>query len=224
MKNSSSERTFVVEKFVYRDHGTPEEEPSPARRALVPPPPAGISEDEAAAREEQARQTARTETEARLTAVTQSVIASERQAVATALEGFAQQRELYFLHLEREIVQLALGIARRVLHREAQMDPLFLAGSVRLALDRLASGTRVDLFMPPSQQAQWEDLLIREPMLAPTPALHADAALEPNGCRLETSTGSTDLGLDPQLQEIERGFADLLSRRTALVHRTAAVS
>ncbi len=34
------------------------------------------------------------------------------------------------------MVRLALAIARKVLHREAQMDPLLLAGVVRVALDR----------------------------------------------------------------------------------------
>lgn len=216
MKTSSSERTLVVEKFVYRDHAEPDEEqrarPKPA------PQPAGVSEAEVSAREQRARQQARAETEASLAATLERGIAGERETVAKVLAAFAEQRERYFLHLEREVVELALSISRRILHREAQMDPLFLAASVRLALDRLSAGTRVELYVAPSQKPHWEELLVREPMLAPAPTLHADPALEPNGCRLETSTGSTDLGLDAQLQEIERGFADLLSRRTALVH------
>ncbi|TAN21356.1 MAG: hypothetical protein EPN33_12075 [Acidobacteria bacterium] len=216
MKTSSSARTLVVEKFVYLDHAEPGEDQRTQSKPA--PQPAGVSEAEVSAREQQARQQGRAEMEASLTAALERGIAGERETVAQVLLAFAEQRERYFLHLEREVVELALSIARRILHREAQMDPLFLAASARLALDRLSSGTRVELYVPPSQMPHWEALLVREPLLAPAPTLHADPALEPNGCRLETSTGSTDLGLDAQLQEIERGFADLLGRRTALVH------
>ncbi len=43
------------------------------------------------------------------------------------------------------MVRLALAIARKVLHREAQLDPLLLAGVVRVALDQMQAGSRVVL-------------------------------------------------------------------------------
>jgi flagellar assembly protein FliH len=43
------------------------------------------------------------------------------------------QREQYFVRAEAEIVQLALAIAAKILHREAQVDPMLVATLVRMA-------------------------------------------------------------------------------------------
>jgi flagellar assembly protein FliH len=211
MRNSLSEAAAAgaVQPFVYRDGG---------RRpvAEVEEAEPGIREEEVRAREERARREARQETERGLGADLERRVRLEHEAVLDALANFDRQRALYFQRLEREVVQLVLGIARKVLQREAEMDPLLLAGTVRVALDQLAAGTQVDLFVPLSKMAQWEEMLKGDHGLTVAPRLRSDPSLEPAGCRLETSTGATDLGLDAQLREIEQGFADLLARRTAL--------
>src|ERR1700756_2700790 len=50
-------------------------------------------------------------------------LARERSALAAALAQFTRDRAVYFQNVEREVVQLALSIARKILHREAQVDP-----------------------------------------------------------------------------------------------------
>ena len=211
MRNSLSDfaPAGAVQPFVYRDGG--------GLGAVEPEAPApGISESEVRAREERARREARQETERGLGADLERRVEMEHEAVLAALADFDRQRAAYFQRLEREVVQLVLGISRKVLQREAGMDPLLLAGTVRVALDQLAAGTQVELFVPLSKMAQWEEMLRGDHGLTVTPKLRSDPSLEPAGCRLETSTGATDLGLDAQLREIEQGFADLLARRTAL--------
>ncbi|MGH9466327.1 MAG: FliH/SctL family protein [Terriglobales bacterium] len=219
MKNSSSERGHGVETFVYRDHRA---HPLPPEGVPAPPPP-GIAEEEVRAREARARRQARQEAAQDLTAGWEGRLEQEHAAVMGALQEFAVQREQYFLRLEQEVVQMVLGIARKVLHREAQMDPLLLAASARVALDQLAAGTAVELIVPPSARAHWEEMLDQHPPLTP-PRLRTDATLEPAGCRLETSLGATDLSVETQFKEIETGFADLLQRRTALVRVAAAAA
>ncbi|MGH9488405.1 MAG: FliH/SctL family protein [Terriglobales bacterium] len=205
-----SERRPAVEPFVYHDRaGAPED----AGPAVLP----GISELEMQQREERARREARQETECGLGADLEHRVQLEHEAVLQVLRDFEKQRGDYFLQLERDVVHLVLAIVRKVLHREAQMDPLLLAGAVRVALDQLAAGTEVVLSVPVSKMAQWEQILCQQPVLASPPQLRTDPSLEPVGCRLQTSTGITDLTLEAQLQEIERGFSDLLQRRTALL-------
>ena len=63
------------------------------------------------------------------------------QQIGAALEGFRREREDYFARVEREVVQLALAIAARVLNREAQFDPMLLSGAVRVALGHLGETT-----------------------------------------------------------------------------------
>ncbi len=89
---------------------------------------------EAAARETQARVQGRQEglTEARK--IFDEQLGRERASLAAALAEFTLDRATYFQKVEGEVIQLALAIARKILHREAQLDPLLLAGIVRVAL------------------------------------------------------------------------------------------
>jgi flagellar assembly protein FliH len=209
MRNSLSEAAAPrrVEPFIYLEPGGPAEEP---------PLPAGtLTEAEAQERERRARREARQELERGLGADLEHRVEVERTAVAAALAAFERQRQDYFAQLEHEVVQLVLGIARKILHREAQLDPLLLTGTVRVALEQLAASAEVELHVPLSKMAQWEALLARGDFRSAL-RLRSDPALEPAGCRIETSTGSTDLSLEAQLREIEQGFLDLLARRTAL--------
>jgi len=41
----------------------------------------------------------------------------------------------------------------------------------------------------------------------------ADPSVEAHNCILETELGTTELGLEAQLKEIEQGFFDLLAQR-----------
>ncbi|MGC2403878.1 MAG: FliH/SctL family protein [Acidobacteriaceae bacterium] len=76
-------------------------------------------------------------------------LAQERSAVARALADFSRERAAYYQKIEAEAVQLALSIARKVLHREAQVDPMLLMGIARVAMEKLESATGVALAVHP---------------------------------------------------------------------------
>jgi flagellar assembly protein FliH len=177
------------------------------------PSPASTGEEEMRAREVRARKEGREEGEAQARAEYEKKLAAEHEALAQAVRGFVQERETYFGHVEAEVVGLALAIARKILHREAQVDPLLLAGVVRVGLEKVAVGTRVRLRVPPDQIPAWQEFFAQQPGLQSVPELMGDAALGPGHCRLETELGSTDLTLETQLKEIEQGFFDLLAQR-----------
>lgn len=130
-----------------------------------------------------------------------------------AVRDFAKEREMYFQRVETEVVSLALAIARKILHREAQVDPLLLAGVVRVGLDNVAAGTHVRLRVHPDQIQSWKQFFSVQPDLRSTPELMGDATLQPGRCILESELGSTDLTLETQLKEIEQGFFDLLAQK-----------
>jgi flagellar assembly protein FliH len=140
-------------------------------------------------------------------------LTAARGSVASALEEFKKQRDSYFNRVEPEIVQLALSIARKILHREAQMDPLLLAGMVHVALEKLGQGTRVRLRAHPDEIHHWNRHSSESGALPGTPEIIGDAALQHGECALETEVGSTQISLDTQLKEIEQGFFDLLEHR-----------
>lgn len=131
-----------------------------------------------------------------------------RRQTAELVESFARERERYFLSTEREVVELALAVAARILRREAQMDPLLLTGAVRVALGQLSASTEVTLRVPQTELDLWTEAIALLPNLPVKPTVVAGEGMRLGDCLIETGLGSVDLGVRSQLGEIERGFFD----------------
>lgn len=140
-------------------------------------------------------------------------IAEERARILTLFEEFGRDRARYFAAVEGEVVKLALAIAARVLHREAKLDPLLLAGVVRVALGKVAEDSLTVLRVPMSDLEMWRDVFATVP--ESRLQLAGDEGLAAGECLLDTNVGRVELGVSAQLQEIERGFFDLLQQRPA---------
>jgi flagellar assembly protein FliH len=141
------------------------------------------------------------EGENRVRANYEACVAASQEAIRTALESFRIERDEYFSRIEPEVVQLALAIARKILHRESQIDPLLLTGLVHVALEQLEAGSRVRLKVHPDDTHLWNEFFARTGG-ALLPELSGDSSLQHGECLLET-----------QLKEIEQGFFDLLEQR-----------
>jgi flagellar assembly protein FliH len=176
-------------------------------------PPSAAPASTAPAVDPQAFEKGVAEGQARSRAGFEQNLAEVRAQMTAALGQFAQQREGYFRQVEREVVQLSLSIARKILHREVQMDPLLLAGIVRVALENLNSATQVRLRAHPAEVPLWRTYFQNAPVNGVTPELLGDPSLAAGCCILETELGSTQISLDTQLKEIEQGFLDLLEQR-----------
>jgi flagellar assembly protein FliH len=144
----------------------------------------------------------------------EQAIAETRRQVTETIEKFAAERERYFAEVEREVVQLALAIAERVLHREAAMDTVLLRSAVRVALERVAGEGPVTLRVGAGGVAAWRGVLESEQMVGAVDVVE-DERLSNGDAVLETAVGRVDLGVGEQLKEIERGFFDLLAARPA---------
>ena len=121
---------------------------------------------------------------------------------------FAVERDKFLQTAEHEVVKLALAIAARILRREAQTDPLFLVGAVRVALGQLAATLQVRLRVPASDASLWTETLAHLPNLKVRPAVVPDKSMHAGECSIETDMGSVDLGLPAQLHQIESGLFD----------------
>jgi flagellar assembly protein FliH len=137
-----------------------------------------------------------------------------KSKVSSVLEAFQSEHDRYFSRVEKEVVRLSLAIAARILHRETQMDPLLLRGAVHAALGRLTEKSGVVLKVPSEDIAGWQSHLEQHPEV-PVVDLVADSRLAQGDCTLETKVGTIELGVQAQLEEIERGFFDLLDCRPA---------
>jgi flagellar assembly protein FliH len=161
------------------------------------------------------RAEAAAETEGRLRAAYEATSTREAAKIGEALESFLAERKSYFSRVESDVVQLALAIAAKILHREAQVDPLLVAALVRVAVDKLHDGSNVSVRVCPASAAKWRQSL-ETPLNGSSIALIEDAHLEPEDCILETDLGSANFSVDAQLKEIEQGFFDLLAQRPTL--------
>ena len=164
----------------------------------------------------QAFEQGRLQGETQAKAGAQAEITAEREGLRKSLEKFKQERRAYFARIESEVVQLALAIAKKILHREAQMDPLLLAGMVHVALEKLDAGTRIRMRTHPSDIRLWTEYFSQQPTVSAPRELVGDSNLRRGECVLETESGGTQISLDGQLKEIEQGFLDLLEHRPAV--------
>jgi flagellar assembly protein FliH len=154
-----------------------------------------------------------TEGESRARDAYEKSLAEARSQISLALRQFTTQREQYFERVEGDVVQLALSIARKILHRESQIDPLLLTGVVRVALEGISRDTQVRLRVNPDEVRFWRDYFTHTEGIRPSPDLIGDPSLAVGHCVLETELGSTQISFETQLKEIEQGFLDLLGQR-----------
>jgi len=159
-----------------------------------------------------ARVEAVAETEKRLGKEYEARSQREAAKIREALELFQVERKGYFTQVESEVVHLALAIAAKVLHREAQVDPMLVAALVRVAVDKLHDGSSVSVRVSPAGAGKWREYLAN-PLNGSTIMIVEDAHLGPEDCILETDLGSANFSIDAQLKEVEQGFFDLLAQR-----------
>jgi flagellar assembly protein FliH len=133
-------------------------------------------------------------------------------SVQVAVTAFRDRQKQYFAEAETTVVRLALNIAARVLHREAQLDPLLLRGAVRVALEDTQQNAICVLEVSAEKAPAWERWLSDAGSLARVQIRGKEEAA-PGYCRLEIGASAADLSVEAQLSEIERGLFDLLQGR-----------
>jgi flagellar assembly protein FliH len=152
------------------------------------------------------------QTEERLRSEYEQKLESERVPIAGAVSAFAAQRESYFARAEAEIVQLALAIAAKILHREAQVDSMLVATLVRMAVEKLREGSSVNVRVGVGEGSRWKQCFEVQGKGARVEIIE-DAELSDHDCLVETELGTANCGLDTQLKEVEQGFFDLMALR-----------
>lgn len=140
-------------------------------------------------------------------------VLAERVRVTQVCDVFVAERKRYFVDVEAEVIKLSLAIAARILHREVNLDPLLLTATVRVVLDKITDNSTMELRVPARELEQWKNALAMQ--TASRVQVVGDERLDLGECILETSVGKVELGVRAQLEEIEKGFFDLLQQRPA---------
>jgi len=170
------------------------------------------NEAEWAARIAEERSNAAAQAEQKLRQEFQQKLVAERSALTSAVAKFSEERIEYFARVEQEVVQLALSIAAKILHREAQVDPMLVATLVRMAVEKMREESSVTVRVSPARGASFRQYFAAQPNMGRV-AVAEDPQLSDLDCVLETELGSANFGLDTQLKEVQKGFFDLLALR-----------
>ena len=215
----SSIFSIPVKSLEYRDMGVgatlsgelhPGLEDKAARDEAERKKKAAASEADLAERIKRERADAVQQTELRMRQEFEHRLAASHAPIVAAVAAFNEQRTEYFTRVEAEIVQLALAIAAKILHREAQVDPMLVASLVRIAVERLREGSSVTVRVGRGKAARWKEYFSAQAMVARVEVVEG-ADLSDHDCLLETELGVANFGLDTQLKEVEQGFFDLLA-------------
>jgi flagellar assembly protein FliH len=168
--------------------------------------------DELAERIRRERADATQQAEQRLGQEYEVKLQAARGPIGATVKAFETQRTEYFAKVETEVVKLALSIAAKILHREAQVDPMLVAALVRIAIEKMREGSSVTVRVSPSRVQRWREYFAGQAHVARIDVVE-DAELNEHDCLLETELGVANFGLDTQLKEVEQGFFDLLALR-----------
>src|SRR5690606_38601067 len=108
------------------------------------------------------------------------------------IDAARQQLELLGL---QEVVQLAVGIAGRVVKRQGAIDPDVLAANLAEAMKLVTHAQDLRIIIHPSQRSCLEQTLPRLQLQWPVlehAAILEDEAIAPGGCQLATAHGIVD--------------------------------
>jgi len=166
---------------------------------------------EFAARLEQERSAAFQEGSAAAQNSVKQELQSHYERLSRSIEELSVCRLRYRQETEREVVQLALEIARRILRRELAIDPEAILGLLRAGLESVSLREVLEVRV----HTAYADIVRKalQKMGAPDAiSVLGDPHLEPGAVCVETRRGGFDASAETQIEEIQRGFADLMEK------------
>lgn len=113
---------------------------------------------------------------------------------------------------EADLVRLAIAIARRILHREIAIDSEALLGLAKAALAKIDQREIHKIRTHPDNVALLQRVLDQGRSRGRI-EISGDARLDRGALIIDTARGHLDASVETHLEEIERGFADLVGDR-----------
>ncbi len=122
--------------------------------------------------------------------------------LAQTIEELGALRTQMVHQTERQMVQLAIAVARRVVGREIALDGDLIVAMARVALDRLGERTPATIRLHPEDlaaigQAEWAGPHVR---------VVGDPTLSRGGCLVESEFGLIDASVDAQFEQLAQAM------------------
>lgn len=124
-------------------------------------------------------------------------------------------RQATYQKIEKEVVDLALAIARKVICREIEVDKEVVVCVAREALAKVEDPGKINIKMNPSDlqlisetKHQFSELIGNIDNVT----LEAEENIQSGGCVIETDLGEIDARIEKQLQAVEESFRNALAK------------
>ena len=133
------------------------------------------------------------------------------ERLARTIADLSGTRDAFRHEAEEDVVRLALGVAKRILHRELSIDPEALTGVIHVALGKF-DARELHRVLVSTEDHAVISAAVQGLRLPRRVEVVADPTLERGAALFETVKGTLDASVDTQLDEIERGFLDVLGK------------
>lgn len=128
-----------------------------------------------------------------------------RHQLAQTIEETASLRAGIAESAERDLVKLAIEIAKKIVHRQVTVDNEVALTLARIALARIHSRAQAKIYLHPEDFAYVSKHLDRL-ATGRSIELAEDRAISRGGCLIETEIGDIDARIEQQFAELERSF------------------
>lgn len=128
-----------------------------------------------------------------------------RQQLAQTIEEAANLRVSIAERAERDLVKLAIEIAKKVVHRQVTIDSEVALTLARVALARIHNRAQAKIYLHPDDFAYVTNHLDSSAS-GSSVELVEDRAISRGGCLIETEMGDIDARIEQQFAELERSF------------------
>jgi flagellar assembly protein FliH len=151
----------------------------------------------------------------------QSGLATAEQKIEALMKSHAESiletgriKAVLYSQVEREVVKLAIEVAKKIVHREVQVDRDIIQTLVHVALAHVAEKSPVTIHVNP---VDYNHISERQTELSQAEGksitLVADKSIERGGCLIETDCGDIDARLEEKFREVEQAFFEGDSQR-----------
>jgi flagellar assembly protein FliH len=131
-----------------------------------------------------------------------------KQYSATLGELDKLRREI-LASCEREVIRLALEVAKKIIKREVAIDDELVLALVKVALSRVADQALITIRVNPKDRLVIERHNASRAdrgLLSEAVKVIDDPLIGRGGCVIETESGTIDARIEEQMREIEKGF------------------
>lgn len=213
-------RASIIQQFSFSENicvdTQPLEQPEWMDLAMIPtgaPVSAPVSTDAAeevpdlAALERAAYEKGLLQGEKAAMAAAEKMAETVMKRYADSIVELQKLRSSLCAQVEREVVKLALAVARKMIHREIRVDQDIIQSLVHVALNHVSEKSAITICVNPEDYGY---LLERRADLAQSEgrdiSLAADKSIERGGCLIQTNCGIIDARIEEKFREVEHSF------------------